>query len=119
MTFCDDMLEPETILPRTEDTVDKDSVGHAKNEGLELHMQPSAVSQPTVNVATNDDDGSTISTIPKRKRCPFDHSLPESFYYIENTNDIGCSLVDAPCNGCSRKYGEGGIILSTTMKVYK
>jgi hypothetical protein len=105
--FYDTTREPETIVPITEDMADKYLVRQADDEGLQqLHTQPQAVSQSIVLAATNDDDDSTIISSPKSNRCPFDHSLPESFYCIEDHIEIGCSLGDEPCNGCSIEYGE-------------
>jgi hypothetical protein len=44
--FYDTTREPETIVPRTEDMADKDSLLQADDEGLQqLHTQPQAVSQ--------------------------------------------------------------------------
>jgi hypothetical protein len=43
--FDDTTREPETILPRTDDTTDKDSVRQAEDEGLQqIHTQSPAVS---------------------------------------------------------------------------
>jgi hypothetical protein len=91
--------------------------GHTEDEVLQqLYTQPPSVSQSS---ATNDDYGSTIISSPKRKRCPFVHNLTESFYCIENPSEIGYSLGDEPCNGCSIYDGEAGIIPSMKMKFYK